>query len=209
MSFVRATSGQALQRDQAMVELAKAAREILLEIAATYRGSITYRQLGIEVQKRAGVRVGRVPGWVVAVVTMVARVSHRLGEPPLTSLVVSHEDGRVGPAYDEALRLAETPAADADAREAAAAEGRLECYRRYAAAVPEDAEPALVTLAAAGRLARVKPAPAASTTSAKAAAKPAKKRIDPTINLAPHVVCSSCFIETPPADECQNCGATL
>lgn len=41
MSFVRASSGQAVQRDQAMVELAKAAREILLEIAATYRGSIT------------------------------------------------------------------------------------------------------------------------------------------------------------------------
>mgnify|MGYP001010702554 CR=1 FL=1 len=43
VGFVRATSGMALSRDQALVELAKATRDLLLEVAATYRATITDR----------------------------------------------------------------------------------------------------------------------------------------------------------------------
>ena len=35
--FVRAGSGMALNKDQALFELAKAARELLIEVAGTYR----------------------------------------------------------------------------------------------------------------------------------------------------------------------------
>nr|NLI49874.1 hypothetical protein [Propionibacterium sp.] len=208
--FVRAGSGMALNRDQALVELAKAARELLLEVAGTYRGTITYRQLAADVQKRAGVRAGSTPGWLVEVLSMVVRVCHRLAEPPLTSLVVHHTDGTVGPAYDEALRTAGLSVADADAREDAAAAGRLECYRRYAPNVPPDAVPTRVTPQAAQRTprlttaARGRPAPRASRPLD--ASKP-RRTVDE--QRAPFVVCSACFLQTPPGAECQNCGAPL
>lgn len=208
--FVRASSGLAIAKDQALVELAKAARDILLEVAGTYRATITYRQLGTDVQRRAAIRCGSTPGWLVGVLAMVAHVCHRLAEPALTSLVVGHEDGLVGPAFDEVLRTSGLPAAaSAQAREQAAAASRLECYRRYAPGVPEDAEPTLVTVAAAQRTPTVK-----GTPRAKAAVKPKplnadrpRRAIDE--NRAPHVVCSSCFLQTPPGEECQNCGAPL
>ena len=104
--FVRASSGVALSHDQALVELGKAARELLLEVAATYRATISYHQLGVDVQRAAGIRAGHTPGWLVEVLTTVVHVCHRLAEPPLTSLVVGATDGLVGPAYDEVPRTA-------------------------------------------------------------------------------------------------------
>ena len=83
VGFVRATSGMALSRDQALVELAKATRDLLLEVAATYRATITYQQLGVEVQRRAGIRAGQTPGWLMDVLAMVVHVCHRLAEPSL------------------------------------------------------------------------------------------------------------------------------
>jgi len=200
----------ALNRDQALVELAKAARDLLIEVAGTYRATVTYRQLAVDVQKRAGVRVGSTPGWLVEVLAMVGRVCHRLAEPPLTSLVVNHADGTVGPPYDEALRTAGLTVSGADAREDAAAAGRLECYRRYAPHVPPDAVPTRVTAQAAQRTPRLatgaRSRPAAKASRPLDATKP-RRAVDD--QRAPFVVCSSCFLQTPPGAECQNCGAPL
>lgn len=208
--FVRSGSGIALSRDQALVELAKAARELLLEVAATYRGTISYRQLGADVQRAAGVRAGSTPGWLTDTLAMVAHVCHRLAEPPLTALVVNDADGTVGPAFDEVIRTAGLPPVpDAAAREQAAAASRLECYRRYASRVPADARPALVTPAAAQRAPQLAAARAPRIKGAPEPARAPAARRRPEENRAPFVVCSSCFLQTPPGPECQNCGAPL
>ncbi len=209
VGFVRASSGLAISKDQALVELAKAARDILLEVAATYRGTISYRQLGIDTQRRAAIRCGSTPGWLAGCLAMVAHVCHRLAEPALTSLVVNHEDGTVGEPFDEVLRTAGLPApSSAEAREQAAAASRLECYRRYAPGVPDDAVPTLVTPQAAQRTPRVKgaPAPRVQRTKPIDASRPLRPADE---NRAAHVLCSSCFLQTPPGAECQNCGAPL
>jgi len=217
--FVRASSGVALSHDQALVELGKAARELLLEVAATYRATISYHQLGVDVQRAAGIRAGHTPGWLVEVLTTVVHVCHRLAEPPLTSLVVGATDGLVGPAYDEVPRTEGLPPfADADARELGAAAGRLECYRRYAPSVPADAVPTLVSPDAAQRTPSLRSARPTRASGQAGSAKPVRAarasvapraRRDPDSNPAPFVLCSSCFIQTPPGDECQNCGAPL
>lgn len=228
--FVRASSGLAVSRDQALVELAKAARDVLLEVAATYRATISYKQLAVDTQRRAAIRAGTTPGWLVDTLAMVVHVCHRLAEPPLTSLVVNHEDGRVGSAYDEVLTTAGLPLLDADARERAAAASRLECYRRFAPGVPEDAVPTLVSVAAAQRTPSVRASRAgraSGTSTGRAAsgagrtaaapvrATPRSKPIDPTKkwaaedSRAAYVLCPSCFLQTPPGAECQNCGAPL
>jgi len=218
VGYVRAISGISLSRDQALVELAKAARDLLLEVAATYRATITYQQLGVEVQRRAGIRAGQTPGWLADVLAMVVHVGHRLAEPSLTALVIGATDGAVGPAFDEVRRTEGLPPfPDDDARELAAATSRLECYRRYAPNVPQDAVPTLITAAAAQRTPALRTPrgtrPAASgqgRTAAPRAAKPAPvKRRPPDENRAPFVVCSSCFLQTPPGSECQNCGAPI
>ena len=208
--FVRSGSGMALSRDQALIELAKAAREILLEVAATHRGTIRYRQLALDVQRAAGVRAGSTPGWLADTLAMVVHVCHRLAEPPLTSLAVNDADGTVGPAYDEVRRTAGLPLLpDADARELAAAASRLECYRRYAPGVPEDARPSLVTPQAAQRTPSVPSARPARGRAKAQPARPAAARRRPEENRAPFVLCPSCFLQTPPGAECQNCGAPL
>lgn len=208
--FVKVGSPIALNRDQALVELARAIHEILLEVAGTFRATITYTQLGVDAQRRTNIRAPQGPGWLLDALDMVVHVVHRLAEPPLTALVVA-SDGTVGRAYDEVRRtegLREL--SDPTEREQAAAESRLECYRRYAPNVPADAQPTLVTPAAAQRTPRLKAerTPATRRPAAPKSVAPARRR-DPEENRAPHVLCSSCFLQTPPGDECQNCGAPL
>lgn len=217
VGFARVGSPVPLNRDQALVELARAIHEILLEVATTFRSTITYQGLATEAQRRTHIRAGQPAKWLPAAITMVVRVTHRLAEPPLTALVVSSTDRTVGPLFDEVRRTEGVPVlSDPDEREQAAAVARLECYRRYAPHVPDDAAPILVTPAAAQRSAQVRTPRATAArpaTKAAKAAKPAKaaapRRRDPDENLAPHVLCSSCFLQTPPGDECQNCGAPL
>lgn len=217
--FVRVGSGMAINRDQALIELARAIRDILLGVATTFRGTITYQQLGVEAQRKARVNAGQTPGWLMDALAMVVHVSHRLAEPALTALVVSAVDGTVGEAYDEVRRTEGLPLLPTvRERELAAAASRLECYRRYAPHVPDDATPTLVTPAAAQRAPRVaqtRPAgvsaPGSRTTgAARPPARPSTaRRRPPDENRAPHVLCSSCFLQTPPGAECQNCGAPL
>jgi hypothetical protein len=151
---------------------------------------------------------------VSEVLAMVVHVCHRLAEPALTSLVIDGADGRVGEAFDEVRRTEELPPfADAEEREQAAAASRLDCYRRYAPNVPEDARPTLVSAAAAQRTPTLK-APARSVGSGRPARAPrpiiaARPRRPTDHNPAAFVVCSSCFLQTPPGAECQNCGAPL
>lgn len=212
--FVRSSSRQVLDRDLALMELAKAGREVLIEVAASYRSSISYGQFAAETQRRAGIKASQPDEWLPEVLRIIVTVTHRLAEPVLTSLIVK-ADGQVGRPYDVVLDLQELPRRDADARELAAAASRLECYRRYAPHVPADAVPTLISAAAAARTPTIKstlgrPVRGAGAAKPDAVRRPAApKRRDPNENRAPHVLCPSCFIQTPPGLECQNCGASL
>jgi len=216
---VRVSSRLAVTRDQALVELGKVARELLLQVASTYRATITYHQLGVETQRKAGIRAVQSPDWLHDVLDTVVHVCHKLPEPPLTSLVVD-ADGHVGAPYDEVLRTEGLPVlSDPLEREQAAAASRLECYRRFAPHVPYDATPILVTPAAAHRApvlkTPVRPSRTRAASGTPAKPKPAKPmdasrpRRDPDEYRAARVLCSSCFLQSPPGAECQNCGAPL
>ncbi|WP_147675061.1 hypothetical protein [Nigerium massiliense] len=226
---MRVATGVNLERDQAQVELAKACRDVLLDAASSHETIVTVKQLADAAQSRSGIRVGRpVDAWLGEALTMVAHVGQRLGEPALTSLVVG-PDGSPVAAYDESLRIAGLPVVSGEARERQAAAARLECYRRFADDVPEDAEPVVgplvvgpvrsgqrvkATRAGSARRPEARAASRAGGASARTeaggrSAKPARPRRDPDENRAPFVVCSSCFLQTPPGDECQNCGAPL
>jgi hypothetical protein len=198
--YVRTASRLGLAPDQAQVELAKAARELLLGVASKFRATITDRELAANVQRRARISVSGSDDWLGEILKMVVHVCHQIAEPPLTSLVVRSEDGHVGEVFDEVRRTQELPLVSDDAeREEVAAMARLDCYRRFAPEVPADAKPTAPTQSAA-----------ASRRVAGSRARPTvRPRRDPSENRAPFVLCPSCFIQTPPGVECQNCGTPL
>ena len=79
--------------------------------------------------------------------TLVVYRCHATGEPPLTSLVVSPSTGTVGPAYSEVQRVTGALHLSDVNREKAAAQGRLDSYRKYAPDVPANAHGVLYALA--------------------------------------------------------------
>ena len=123
----------------AQKEWALAAHDVLVETAGEYHATLTEDALAARVQVEGGIHTSHAPDtWLGQTLTAVAHVCHRAGEPPLTALVVRAKDGRVGEAYDEALRVAEQrPITDPATRERHAAHSRLECYR-WAGSAPED-----------------------------------------------------------------------
>ena len=92
----------------AQKEWALAAHDVLVETAGEYHAILTEDDLADRVQAQGGIHTSHAPDtWLGQTLTAVAHVCHRAGEPPLTALVVRAKDGRVGEAYDEALRVAE------------------------------------------------------------------------------------------------------
>ncbi len=165
---------------------AKHAYEVLVETAGRYNAVITYSDFAEEVQRRSSLHT-RSPmhNWVGALLGDLAKVNHAREEPPLTSLVVRKDDGRVGPGYDEVLRLAgRSPIDDPVERENHAAASRLECYRHWGADVPADAQPTL-----SSRMRQV-------------------RERTPRASVAPErrgAVCPTCFMEMPVSGPCVNC----
>lgn len=175
----------------------KHAYEILAETASRYNAVITYGDLAEEVQRRSGLWTkATMRHWVGALLVDIARVNNVREEPALTALVVHKQDGRVGPGYDEVLRLAgQAPSGDEQERETHAATARLECYRRWAHDVPEDAVPTFVTPARSGT----------TRTAGRSATPRARTTRTTRTEERRGSVCPTCFMEMPLSGRCANC----
>ncbi len=134
---LRFTSAATVGAEHARATWALAARERLLEVAATYGDSIDYRDLAQFVQRRSLIRSGgsNTSGWIGDVLSRVAHDCHQRRQPLLTALVVDAR-GRVGASYATALVSLRGEEPD-DVDEQAAAE-RLECHRHFGAQLPAD-----------------------------------------------------------------------
>jgi hypothetical protein len=133
---MRFTSAATVGAEHSRATWALAARERLLEVAATYGDSIDYRDLADFVQRRSLVRTtAHARSWIGDVLGRVAADCTGRREPLLTALVVDAQ-GQVGASYATALAATrgEEPA-DVDAQ---AAEERLDCHRHFGADLPPD-----------------------------------------------------------------------
>lgn len=189
---------------------------VLLETAAVHQTAITHADLAARVQERSGVRT-EVPfrSWLGKVLTIVGRRTREAGEPELVSLVVQ-ADGAVGPMYDAVLVACGDAAPGPGLREQAAAEARLECNRRYAPAVPEDAQPLLRPITTvdtsperASQTARTNPArqTARPSRAPRVPKEPKASRASRSAKAeepAP-VICPRCFLQLPLSGICPNC----
>jgi hypothetical protein len=166
---------------------------VLVETAGEYHATLTEDDLAARVQVEGGIHTSHAPDtWLGQTLTDVAHVCHRAGEPPLTALVVRARDGRVGEAYDEALRVAEQrPITDPATRERHAAHSRLECYR-WAGSVPED-----------GGVVAGPPAPAARARTPRTTAARTPRK--PAASDRPVITCPRCFMALPATGMCDTC----
>jgi len=184
----------------------KHAYEILAETASRYNAVITYGDLAEEVQRRSGLWTKSTVGhWVGALLADITKVNKVRGEPALSALVVHKQDGRVGPGYDEVLRVTgRVPSGDEQERETHAAAERLECYRTWAQDVPEDAVPTFVTPAgSAGRSGST--SASRSVTGRSTTPRPRATPRVPRVEERRGAVCPTCFMEMPLSGRCTNC----
>ncbi len=133
---LRFTNAATVGTEHAHATWSLAARERLLEVAATYGDSIDYHDLADFVQHRSLIRTTAHPRtWIGDVLGRVALDCKARHEPLLTSLVVDAH-GKVGASYATALgALRGSEPADVDAQ---AAEERWDCHRRFGADLPAD-----------------------------------------------------------------------
>ncbi len=189
---------------------------LLLETAAVHQTAVTYADLAARVQECSGVST-EVPfrSWLGKVLAIVAGRPREAGEPELVSLVVQ-ADGAVGPTYDAVLTACGDQAPGPELREQAAAEARLECNRRYAPGVPEDAQPLLHPVTTvdtspvadravrAVRTPRTPKEPKAPREPRVPKAQPARRVSKADSEPAP-VICPRCFLQVPLNGICPNC----
>lgn len=159
-----------------------AAVPVLERVARTYHATISYKDLGDEVQHATGIRTRvLLMNWIGQVLGGASRTSHRRGQPMLSALCV-HSDGMVGEGYGQAIldNYGGPLPGDLDMH---AAEERVRCYQSFGANLPPGGMPALTAQVAARRawLARQSRADAPSS-------------LCPTCNLARTVsgVCDNC-----------------
>jgi hypothetical protein len=130
---------------QALQEWADAAIPVLIEVAGTYGGHITYSKLASRLFEETGIHTRTLlTRWSGPLLNKVIHHCLENRMPALSSLVVYVADETVGPGFDEVLRASgrDAPATELERERAAAAE-RLECYRAYCKDFPADAEPQL------------------------------------------------------------------
>ncbi len=196
-AYFRASDGAPLTAEEALRIWAAEAYDMLVETASHYGHVLSADQLAHAVQEHTGVRSTERPSsWVGRVLTLVVYRCSATGEPPLTSLVVSPSTGMVGPAYSEVQRVTGALHLSDVNREKAAAQGRLDAYRRYASDVPANAEPVLTSKFVAAR------------DKAKVTAKarmPKRPAVLPPPDVPLTRICPRCFLETPIIGDCQNC----
>lgn len=124
---------------------AQASVPVLQEVANTYGNYITYSELATRAFEATGTSTRMlVQNLSSRLLNRVIHICLEQNLPALSSLVVSATDGTVGSGFDAVLRAAgkDMPQTELERERAAAAE-RLECYKRFGADVPADAEPQL------------------------------------------------------------------
>jgi len=162
-----------------------AALPVLERVAGAYHATITYRQLGDEVQDVTGIHTRvLLMNWIGQVLGGASRESHRRGQPMLSALCV-HSDGTVGDGYGQAI--AENyrcePPWDLDMH---AAQERFRCYQLCGAVLPAGGgEPALTSQVAARR-----------------AWAAERMRAD----VSSHRYCPGCNLTLPISGNCEYCG---
>lgn len=168
-----------LGKDEARAAWADSAREVLLEAAARYHATVTYKHLAAQVQQRTGIRTPQLmQHWIGDVLGRVARDCAERGEPNLSSLCVNAQ-GSVGDGYptgpDESGDLDDLAARD-----------RLACYRHFeAGGLPDDGGVAALTAQVSAQRTR--------TRKAAHAARPV-------------ATCSTCHMALPATGVCDECG---
>lgn len=179
----RVSDGSRVEFADAMTAWTAAGIPVLERVARTYHATISYKELGEEVQHVTGVRTRvLLMNWIGQVLGGISRISHQRGQPMLSALCV-HSDGTVGDGYGQAIleNYGDTPPGDLDMH---AAEERLRCYRSFGAELPASGGvPALTPQVAARRawLAR-------------------QSRAD-----APASLCPSCNLALSVSGVCDNC----
>lgn len=180
----RVSDGSRVEFAAAVAAWTAAAVPVLERVARTYHATISYKELGEEVQQVTGIRTRvLLMNWIGQVLGGVSRISHRRGQPMLSALCV-HSDGTVGEGYGQAIldNYGGPLPGDLDMH---AAEERLRCYQSFGASLPPGGgRPALTSQVAARRawLAR-------------------QSRAD-----TPSSLCPSCNLALPVSGVCDNCG---
>lgn len=179
-----------------------AARDALIETAGEYGAWLSFEALSGRVQARTGITTNQPPEeWIPRVLGAVATDAERRGEPRLTSLCVTAE---LLVAEDYAGVPAGT---DARTRERVAAEDRLECYRFFGAAMPEDGGTATVLAPLPAITARAaRPARAERPTRTRATTPKAAPAASSGMR---ETTCPHCFMVVPVAPTCRDCGGAL
>lgn len=133
----RTSDGSAVPFKEACARWAIAAYAVLADTATRYNDFITYKELAEKIQAMAGIRTNsQMHYWIgTRVLGEVALECQRRREPALTALCVSRNQ-TVGQGYQYVLEIASEPIPDDLDQHAAVA--RLDCYRHFAAQLPED-----------------------------------------------------------------------
>lgn len=131
----RTSDGSAVAFKEARSSLATAAYEVLADTATRYNDFITYKELAEKVQEVTGIHTrSQMRNWIGTVLGEVADACQRHGLPALTALCVTQNQA-VGQGYRYVLDIAGQPIPDDLDQHAARA--RLDCYRHFAAELPE------------------------------------------------------------------------
>ncbi len=180
----RVSDGSRVEYAAALAAWTAAAVPVLERVARSYQATISYRELGDEVQHVTGIHTRvLLMNWIGQVLGGASRISHQRGQPMLSALCV-HSDGTVGEGYGQAI-LDNYGGPLPDDLDTHAAEERLRCYQHFGADLPPGGgRPALTSQVAARRawLAR-------------------QSRPD-----APASLCPSCNLTLPVSGICDNCG---
>jgi hypothetical protein len=159
---------------------AHTARDILVRIAGSYHAVIRESELAEEIQETSAIHTTRHHDrWLAKVLAPIAVFCERVGEPPLTSLVVGTSD------------------------DLEAARQRLECYQWTGAAPADGGVPAQLPGTAPARPSRTRSASTRIPRTRAPAAAPAPKRVAKTDR--PVAVCPTCFMALPATGVCDNC----
>ena len=148
----RESDGSRVDFPSAIATWATAALPVLGRVARTYHSTITYKELGAEIQHVTGIHTRMLlMNWIGQVLGGASRVSHRRGQPMLSSLCV-HSDGTIGAGYGEAV-LENYGSPLPDDLDMHAAGERLRCYQYFGADLPPGGGiPALTAQVAARRV---------------------------------------------------------
>lgn len=207
--FWREPDGLPTTEAIALEHWARAAHDVLEEVATRYHGVIREAELAERLQADTGIRTTRPQDrWLPKVLQPLAHLHHRDGYPPLTALVVDGH-GWVGERYDDVMRAQEElPITENAARERHAARARLACYQ-WAGSAPEDGGvPAEVLPTTRSRAPRS--TTAAGTRAAKTPRAPREPKVTAPKRVAasdrPVTICPNCFMAIPATGICDNCG---